>query len=455
VNTTTTNIDHYRRQYEDWAGQLPGQPLPWLRHTREHALERFAHLGFPTVRDEEWKYTRVTPIAEHPFTPAANACVGLDEDDIARLLIAGANSHRLVFINGHFTPPLSRPGRLPDGVTLGSLAAAVEQRPEPLEPYLGRVMDPEANGFCALNTAFLTDGVYLHLPDGVVLDEPIEILFLTTRQTEAVFSQPRNLIVAGDGAQATVIEGYASLGDSRHFTNAITEIVAGDGAALEHIRLQGESDQAFHVATVQVRQGRDSRFTSHAFGLGGRLSRTDINTVLGGEGAECTLNGLYVAAGRRHVDFHTRIDHARPRCTSRELYKGILDGGARGVFNGKIYVHPDAQQTDARQSNRNLLLSKRAEVDTKPQLEIYADDVRCSHGATVGQLDEDAVFYLRSRGMDTATARHLLTYAFAGEVVAEIGGDEVRRRVEERLAARLGEEHVIQQARQLTEGIEA
>jgi len=452
---TTPTIDHYRSQYETWAGKLPGQPLPWLRRTRETALERFAHRGFPTVRDEEWKYTRVTPIAEHPFTPAAQACIGLDEDDIAGLLIAGAASHLLVFVNGHFTPSLSRPGRLPDGVILSSLAAAVEQQPERLEPHLGRLSDPDTSGFCALNTAFITDGAYLHLPDGVTVEEPIELLFLTTRQGEAVFSQPRNLIVAGDRAGATVIESYASLGDSGHFTNAITEAVVGNGAALEHIRLQGESDQAFHVATVQVRQGRDSRFTSHALGLGGRLTRTDINSVLDGEGAECTLNGLYVAADRRHVDFHTRIDHARPRCTSRELYKGILDGGARAVFNGKIYVHPDAQQTDAQQANRNLLLSPRAEVDTKPQLEIYADDVKCSHGATVGQLDEDAVFYLRSRGMDATTARHLLTYAFAGEVVARINDGGVRRRVEERLAARLGEEQVIQQARQLAEGIQA
>jgi Fe-S cluster assembly protein SufD len=448
-------VDHYRSQYQAWAGHLPGQPLPWLRRTREQALERFAHLGFPTVRDEEWKYTRVTAIADHPFTPAAQACIGLDADDIAPLLIAGANSHLLVFVNGHFAPSLSRPGRLPDGVTLSSLAAAVEQQPEELEPYLGRIGDPGASGFCALNTAFLTDGAYLHLPDGVAVEEPIELIFLTTRQAEAVFSQPRNLFVAGDRARATIIESYASLGDSGHFTNAITEVVVGNGAALEHIRLQGESDEAFHVATVQVRQGRDSRFTSHALGLGGRLSRTDINTLLDGEGGSCTLNGLYVAAGRRHVDFHTRIDHTRPRCTSRELYKGILDGAARGVFCGKIYVHPDAQQTDAQQSNRNLLLSPRAEVDTKPQLEIYADDVKCSHGATVGQLDDDAVFYLRSRGLDAATARHLLTHAFASEVVAQIGDGEVRRRVEEWLAARLGEGHVIQQARQLAEGIEA
>jgi len=452
---TTPTIDHYRSQYTAWADQLPGQPLPWLRRTREQALERFARVGFPTVRDEEWKYTRVTPIAEHPFTPAAQACIGLDRDDLAPILLAGAASHLLVFINGHFAPSLSRPGRLPDGVTLSSLAAAVEQQPERLEPYLGRISNPDASGFCALNTSFLTDGAYLHLPDGVTVEEPIELLYLTTRQEEAVFSQPRNLLVAGDRAQATVIESYASLGDSGHFTNAITEVVVGNGTALEHLRLQGESDQAFHVATVQVRQGRDSRFTSHALGLGGRLSRTDINTVLDGEGAECTLNGLYVATGQRHVDFHTRIDHARPCGTSRELYKGILDGRARGVFNGKIYVHPDAQQTDARQANRNLLLSPRAEVDTKPQLEIYADDVKCSHGATVGQLDEDAVFYLRSRGVDAATARHLLTYAFAGEVVARIGDGEVRRRVEERLAARLGEEQVIQQARELAGGIEA
>jgi Fe-S cluster assembly protein SufD len=449
-----STIDHYRSQFQARGGQLPGQPLPWLRRTREDALERFAHLGFPTVRDEEWKYTRVTPIAEHPFIPAAQACIGLDEDDIAPLLIAGTTSHRLAFVNGHFTPSLSRPGKLPDGVTLSSLAAAVERQPDRLEPYLGRVSDPAASGFCALNTAFLTDGAFLHIPDAIVIAEPIELLFLTTRQAEAVFSQPRNLLVVGAGAQATVIENYASLGDSRHFTNAITEMVAGNGALLEHVRLQGESDEAYHVATMQVRQGRDSRFTSHALGLGGRLTRTDINTVLDGEGAECALNGLYVATGRRHVDFHTRIDHARRRCTSRELYKGILDGRARGVFNGKIHVHPDAHGTDAQQANRNLLLSPRAEVDTKPQLEIYADDVQCSHGATVGQLDDDAVFYLRSRGMDAATARHLLTFAFAAEVVARLGNADLRRSVEERLAARLGEEHVIQQARQLAEETE-
>ena len=303
----------------------------------------------------------------------------MDTEDLAPYLLEGLHGHRLVFVNGHYAPELSATGRLPDGVVAGSLARALAEVPQLIEPHLGRIADTAASGFSALNTAAITEGAYLHLAAERDLQDPVHVLFLSTRQQDSVFCQPRNLIVAEAGSRAVVIESYASLGESDHFTNAVTEVSLEPGSALTHYKLQRECNKAYHVATVQVQQSRDTRFTSHSIALGGRITRNDINSVLDAEGAQCALNGLYMADGRQHVDHHTRVDHVKPRCTSSEFYKGILDGHSRGVFTGRVYVHPDAQKTDASQSNHNLLLSRDAEVDTKPQLEIYADDVSCSH----------------------------------------------------------------------------
>ncbi len=434
---STASTDHYLKEFSALAQDLPGNTLPWLQQTRKRALDRFAALGFPTPRHEDWKYTNVRPIEKQAFRPTGKVCLGLVPDDIEAYLFQNLPCHRLVFVNGHFAPELSRPGKLSEGLTVGSLAKSLLRTPNSLESHLARYADASANGFEALNTAFMGDGAYVYLAAGKVIEDPIHLLFLSTQQEEPVFSQPRNLVVAGDNAQAVLIETYASLGDSAHFTNALTEVALGQNATLEHYKLQQESLKAYHIATLQVHQERDSRFTSHAVSFGARLARHNINVVLDAEGTECTLNGLYMVDGRQHVDFHTKIDHAKPHGTSHEFYKGILNGHARGVFNGRIYVHPDAQKTDAEQSNKNLLLSKDAEVDTKPQLEIYADDVKCSHGATVGQLDDTMLFYLRSRGIDEATARGLLTYGFAHDIVERMALAPIRARLEEILVNRL------------------
>lgn len=430
-------LDHYRRELTALGSQLPGSGLRWLEKTRQGAFERFAELGFPDARDENWKYTRITPIEKRSFRSVPKSCVGLIPDDLESFFFASVACQRLVFVNGVYTPQLSKIAALPGGVSACSLAKALAEHPDRLEPHLARYADSGAHGFAALNTAFMGDGAYVYIPRNVVLESPVHMLFVATTQDEALFVHPRNLIVAEQGSEATVIESYVSFGGGGYFTNALTEVVVGDNAELSHYKIQQEHSSAFHVATLQIQQTRNSRFTSHSTSFGGSLVRNDINAVLDAHGAQCTLNGLYLAAGRQHVDYHTRIDHTQPFGISREHYKGILSGRARGVFNGLTHVHPGAQKTDASQSNDNLLLSQDAEVDTKPQLEIYADDVKCSHGATVGQLDDDMIFYLRARGIQAAAARGLLTYGFAQDVVDRMHLAAVRDVIEEVLLGQL------------------
>lgn len=437
MTIAAAQLDHYRKEFSALGSQLPGFGLTWIEKTRQGAFERFAELGFPDPRDENWKYTRVTPIEKRAFRSMPKSCVGLIPEDLESFSFAALPCHRLVFVNGQYTPPLSKIRALPGGVSLCSLAKALADNPERLEPYLARYANAGAHGFSALNTAFMGDGAFVYLPRDTVLEYPVHMLFVATTQDEELFVHPRNLVVAEQGSEATVIESYVSLGGSGYFTNALTEVVVGDNAGLSHYKVQQEHASAFHIATLQVQQRRDSRFTSHSTSFGGALVRNDINAVLSAEGAQCTLNGLYMATGRQHVDCHTRIDHTKPLGTSREHYKGILSGRARGVFNGLTHVHPGAQKTDASQSNDNLLLSRDAEVDTKPQLEIYADDVKCSHGATVGQIDGDMIFYLRARGIEAQAARGLLTYGFAQDVVDRMHLAAVRDTVKELLLGQL------------------
>jgi Fe-S cluster assembly protein SufD len=419
MNTTTSSIDHYLSEFAEIEGRLPGNSLPWLRASRASALDQFRTGGFPTPRNEDWKYTRVTPIEKRAFRPAAETCVGLLPEDLEAFFL-NLDCHRLVFINGRYAPQLSQRSRLPRGITVTSLTQALNEQPARLEPHLAHYADPSVQGFSALNTAFMEDGACIILDQNTDAERPIHLLFVATAQSEEWVAQPRILVVAEDNSQAGIIESYESLGQSVYFNNTLTEVVLGSNARLDHYKVQRESNTAFHVSTLEVRQARNSRFQSHSISLGGALTRNDINVALQAEGAECTLNGLYMVAGRQHVDYHTRVDHTKPHCTSRELYKGVLNGRARGVFNGRVYVHPDAQKTDAQQSNSNLLLSKDAEIDTKPQLEIYADDVKCAHGATVGQLDETMIYYLRSRGIALDAARTLLTYGFVREILDQI-----------------------------------
>ncbi|MFQ5830215.1 MAG: Fe-S cluster assembly protein SufD [Candidatus Methylomirabilia bacterium] len=409
----------------------------WAHRLRKAAIARFAELGFPTTRHEEWKYTAVAPIAKVPFTRVGYERPMLLSGALERLSFGLSEGARLVFVNGHYSRELSSLWSLPSGVRVGSLSAALTADRELIERHLAGHARYQDHAFVALNTAFIEDGAFLYVPVGKVVGDPIHLLFISTARGTATASHPRNLIVAGNNSQVRIVETYVGVGKHVYFTNAVTEIVVGENAAIDHYTLQRESEEGFHIATLQVHQARSSTFASHSIAVGGALVRNDVNVVLDGEGSECTLNGLYMVTGRQHVDNHTRIDHAKPRGLSRQLYKGVLGGKARGVFNGKIVVHPAAQKTDAKQTNKNLLLSADALIDTKPQLEINNNDVKCTHGSTIGRLDEDSIFYLRSRGIGVETARGLLTYAFASEIINGIKVEPLRAELENLTGTRL------------------
>jgi Fe-S cluster assembly protein SufD len=435
--------DIYIASFERAENDLAGKDPAWLRSIRHAAIACFADRGFPTTREEEWRFTNIAPIAKQPFQLATTATTDTSPDSFEALLFGKWECQELVIVNGRVSASLSSLCNLPKGVLVQGLGATLKQDPQRLEPYLARYASYKENSFVALNTAFMVDGAFVYIPDGVVVEKPIHLVYVSTANGEPIVSHPRSLIVAGMNSQARIIESYVGWDGHAYFTNAVTEVLAGENATIDHYKLQRESHQAFHVATVQVDQCRSSHFSTNSISLGGALVRNDINAVLGGEGGECTLNGLYVVTGHQHVDHHTLIDHAKPHCTSHELYKGVLDQHARGVFNGRIIVRPGAQKTDARQTNKNLLLSDEALVNTNPQLEIYADDVKCAHGATIGQLDADAVFYLRSRGIDREMARTLLTYAFVSEMTNQIKIDPIRTGLECTLFTSLPHGHAL------------
>jgi Fe-S cluster assembly protein SufD len=409
----------------------------WLPKLRRMAIDSFAERGFPTTHDEEWIYTNVAPLASTPFVPGHAKLTDELRQKIDRQPLADLGCSRLTFLNGRYVPELSKLREVPNGLKAGSLASAWKNHGALLERHVGRYAEAKAHAFVALNTAFFEDGTFIEVPRGAVLQKPLHTLYVSHGGGQTTVSHPRNLILVGDTGQATIIETYLSLDEDTTFTNAVTEIVAGEGALVEYYKVQQESDAAFHYARVQVQQERSSSVATHSIQLGGALTREEVQTALNGEGAESLLHGLYVINGRQHVDNHTLIDHAKAHCSSREIYKGVLEGKSQGVFNGKIIVRPDAQKTDSKQSNKNLLLSEDAIINTKPQLEIFADDVKCTHGATVGQIDPEAVFYLRSRGIDVQEAKKLLTYAFANDVMERIKFQPLREKLAERLFARL------------------
>ena len=415
----------------------------WLHQIRKDAIGRFAELGFPTTRLEEWKYTNVAPIARVPFKAAQFIWDGLTEERLAELPLAHSAfsdcCSRIVFINGHYSPQLSSQD-LPKGLVVGNMASAIKRNTTAVREHLARHADYRQNAFVALNTAFLEDGAFIEIPRGQTVDAPIYVLFVSTAD-EPIASHPRSLIVVGDGSQVSIVEEYISVGEGGYFTNAVTEIVVGENSLVEHYKLEAEHEKAFHVGAIKVAQAGSSVFTSHSISFGGALVRNDVNIALNGDGAESTLNGLYVAGDNQHVDNHTVIDHIKPHCSSRELYKGILDDQSSAVFNGSIIVRADAQKSDARQSNKNLLLSEGATINSKPQLEINADDVKCTHGTSIGHLDEDSIYYLRSRGVGLTEARTVLTYGFANDVLNRMKLDSVRVRLECALLARLSGGH--------------
>ena len=432
-----TTKDRYVSEFEALERQGAVRSPTWLASRRRSAMTRFAEVGFPTTRDEDWRYTSLAPLADTPFSAAPRRGPDhLPAGTLERLALGGPDWPRLVFVNGRFSPRHSSRPPLPGGGQLTSLAEAMTADGELIEQHLARHAVWDANVFAALSTAFVEDGALLYVPADTALVAPLELLFLTT--TPAVLAQPRILVVAGPHSRASVVERYVGLTDEASFTNTVTEIVAGPSASVDHYVLQEQGAAAFHVATVHADLDRDSAFSSCSATFGARLSRTTLTVRFGGAGARGRLDGLYIIGGRQHVDNHVTVDHAVPRCSSQQLYKGVLDGSARAVFNGRIVVRPDAQKTDAEQTNKHLLLSDGVEVDSKPQLEIFADDVRCTHGAAEGQLAPEALFYLESRGLGEATARALLTYGFARAVVERIAAEPIQRYVDRTLTARLG-----------------
>jgi Fe-S cluster assembly protein SufD len=429
---TTMTATPFSALHAEFAG-LQGTSPAWIQSLRHDAFARFETLGLPTARHEDWRHTSLAPLARTTFRLPAERSLGS-----ARPSSLGLDSHEAVFLNGRFAPWLSSLSGLPAGVQVTSLAEALASHPERLSGRLAQIASVDGQAFTALNTAFLEDGAYIHLEANAVAGKPIHLLFYSTNaEGLATLSHPRTLVVAERGSQARIVETYAGPEGEAYFTNAVTELALGEGSIVEHYKMQRESEHAFHVGRIQADQGRNSQFASYSLSFGGALVRTDIDVRLGGEGASCGLYGLFLGHGSQHVDHHTVIDHAVPHCSSRELYKGVLDEKARGVFFGTILVRPDAQKTDAQQTNKNLLLSKDALVTSTPRLQIEADDVRCKHGSTTGQIDPLALFYLRSRGLGEAEARSVLTYAFAADVLERVTLPEVRKPLASYLSMRL------------------
>ena len=401
------------------------EPPTWLRSLREGAFVRFCESGFPTTKDEDWRFTNLSAISQTQFQLARDAYEPIVPTTLQPVLVPGA-ACRLVFVNGRFVSALSDLESLPAGVKVSSLADEIARNSSAVEPHLGRYPNIERDAFGALNTAFFEDGAFVYLPRRTVLEAPISLLFISVPGGEPSMAHPRNLIIAEEDSQASIVEDYISLGDGVFFSNVVTELIAGDNAVISHYLIEREDIRALNVSTLFTRQGRSSYVASHSVLVGGALVRNNVHPVLAGEGAECLINGLFIGKGRQNLDNYMLVEHASPHCSSRQFYNGILDDHAHGVFHGRIIVHQDAQKTDAKQTNRNLLLSDNAQIDTKPQLEIYADDVKCTHGATIGQVEEEALFYLRSRGVDEASARALLLYAFASECLDRMSCAPVR-----------------------------
>ena len=407
--------------FERLSHELPGQGLPWIERLRHDAISTFGELGIPTTRMEDWRSTRLTALAETPFRPvAAQSGQAPSRASLTRATQAIGEAHRLVFLNGYFSAEHSDLTGLPSGVRIESLGHVLAHEPQRLEPHLARCSDSKTRAFTALNTAFASDGILVELSEGAELERPIHALFIQQAETTPAALHPRNLLVAGPGSRARLVEHYLGSGTGVGLTNAVTEVFAARDSRIEHVKLQEERPEAYHIAELHVRQEAGSHFTAHSLSLGAKLMRFDIQALLCGELAHCSLNGLYLGRDTQHVDHHTTIDHAMPHTTSDEVYRGILDGRAHGVFHGRIVVRPDAQKISAEQNNRNLLLSSQATINSKPQLEIYADDVRCTHGAAIGRLDEDALFYLQTRGIPLEDARAILTFGFASQLTRKL-----------------------------------
>lgn len=419
--------EQLQNQFSAVQKNLPGAQESWVRVLRKSAMDQVVRNGMPTTRNEAWKYTDVRKYLDRLIAGPVKKPEDVSNEALGDFTFGDLDCHQIVIVDGILSMELSSLNNIPAGIRIESMASMLVKEPDGIEPYLH---DQHLSGtFAALNSAMMSDGVYLDIPDGVVVEKPLHLLFLSTSGDHRSH-YIRNLIIAGEYSQATVIEHFGSLGESTAFINVGTDVELHAGSRLEHYKLQQSDQHEVNIGSVRAHQHRGSYYHSHSVAFGAALSRRDIHVEMNGEGAECALNGLYLVGGRQHVDHHTRIDHLRKNCRSRESYKGVIDGRARAVFNGKVIVHKGADGTDSAQSNANLLLSDKAEIDTKPDLEIHADDVKCAHGATVGQLDMNQLFYLRSRGLSEEEARNVLMFAFADEVLAAIKVPQVRSYLE-------------------------
>ena len=403
----------------------------WLFPFRKAGIARFAELGFPTLRHEDWRFTSVAPIAKLPFKPVFDATTdGVTSGALDQFAFAKLPGTRLVFVNGHFAAGLSTITAQKNGIKISNLAAALTTDSALIEKHLGSYVRTEDNTFAALNNAFFQDGGFVYVPAGQSVDDPVQFLFINTSKQSGATTHPRNLIIAERETKLTVIESYVSLAGAPTFTNAVTEFALGDSSVVEHCKFQDESTDAFHIAALHSHLGRAASFVSHSIATGAKLARNNLRTTLDGEGIEAVLNGVYITNNDQLSDHYMIVDHAKPNCASHEYFNGILAGKSKGVFHGRILVRRDAQKTDAKQTNKNLLLSDDATANTKPQLEIYADDVKCTHGATIGQLNDESIYYLRSRGIGLENARRMLIHAFAGEIIDRVKHDALREELD-------------------------
>ena len=428
-----TQVTDRQDLYLEHFDRLEKSSPDWLLPIRKAAIARFSELGFPTTKHEEWRYTNVAPIARTAFQAAAGDGELPKEKEVTPYVFGRGVGVLAVFINGRFVPVLSDLAAMPKGVRVTGLAEAMDADDPLLQEHLARHARYDDQAFVALNTALMEDGGLVHVARGTVVEAPIHLLYLSVPGETPWVDHPRNLFVVEDNSQATIVESYVGLGEGAYFNNPVTEIVAGNGAVIDHHKVQRETREAYHIASLQMHQYRDAHVASHNMSFGGALVRNDVNALLDGEGGYATMTGLSLLEGTRHVDNHLYVDHAKPHCGSREFYKAILEERGTSIFSGRIIVREGAQKTDAKQTNQSLLLSPDAQIESKPQLEIFADDVKCTHGATIGQVDEDAIFYLRSRGIPAETARSLLVYAFAGESITEIKLEPLRDQLEELL----------------------
>ncbi len=418
-------VSQFNRLEAEGVNTQPG----WLFALRKAGIARFAELGFPTLRHEDWRFTNLASLVKLPFQSAATSAAPT-KAQLAGMPLGKLSGSRLVFVDGTFSEALSVIDNQPRGVRIANMASALRDEQGLLVKHLAHQVTDDSNPFTALNTAHFQDGAFIFVPAGAKVSGPVQLVFVNTGSVAGATIQPRILVVTEAGSQLTLVETHVATGSAPAFTNIVSEFSIGDGAIVEHCKLQDDSTEAFHMAGNYSVLGRSSNFVSHSFDLGARLSRNNIRTKLNGEGLEAVLNGLYITRGEQLADHHMFVEHARPNCASHEYFNGILDDRSRGVFHGRIYVHPEAQKTDAKQTNKNLLLSDDAKADTKPQLEIYADDVKCTHGATIGQLNDDAIYYLRSRGIGIEKARRMLIHAFAGEIIDRIRCETLREQVD-------------------------